>query len=234
MLTGAKEYLEEIAKTHVCPDHGDKLVVAWHTGENSYVIRCGEGHFPEEVTKALTPTAEYKQGKREPVGKGLDLLPRTDLATGELLSPNLIQALIAYAKRYDLDAYRGHVMLMYGKPYIGLDGYLYRANRSGTAYQLRSRPLNVDERQLYRVGDNDHAWTCEITIVPANLSFTGLGVVTQEEIAAMSTKNPKQFRSPVVAAHPWQLAQKRAEWQALRRAFPIGETEETKEVRNGS
>jgi len=34
----------------------------------------------------------------------------------------------------------------------------------------------------------------------------------------------------LLSIHPWQLAQKRVEWQALRRAFPIGELENKDEV----
>ena len=165
MITGTKEYLDGIVQTHSCPEHGAKLTIAWHAQENTYVIRCGEGHFPEEVVRQLTSTQEFKQGTRMAVGKGLDLLPRTDMATGEILSPHLIQGLINYARQYGLDPYRGHVMLLYGKPYIGIDGYLYHANQERIPYQLRSRPLEEDERKTYRIGENDHAWTCEIELV---------------------------------------------------------------------
>ncbi|MBA7580553.1 hypothetical protein ES708_22446 [subsurface metagenome] len=58
---------------------------------------------------------------------------------------------------------------------------------------------------------------------------SGLGIVTREEMEAKSPRDETKLRSPVVAAHPWQLAQKRAEWQALRRGFPIGESEYEKE-----
>ncbi len=228
MITGEKEYLDEIVKTHMCPEHGKKLVVAWHAKENSYVIRCGEGHFPEEVTRELTRTQQFKAGQLEKVDPLFSLLPRTDLATGELLPPEMLTFLVTYAEKYALDAYRGHVVIMYGKPYISLDGYLYFAYRSHIPYQLRSRPLDNGERTTYQVGDHDYAWTCELVLPLTNQSFIGLGIVTQQEMTATSKKDKAQLRSPVVAAHPWQLAQKRAEWQALRRAFPIGESEEIK------
>ena len=229
MIKGTKETLDKIVETHLCPEHGPKLAVAWHAQESSYVLRCGENHYPDEVTRAMTPTKEYKVGKRDATARGLDLMPKADLATGEVLTKEMVEALYLYAKRYGLDAYRGHVMLIYGKPYTGIDGYLYLAYKSGVEFQLRSRPLNEDERKGYRVGEEDHAWTCEIIIAGGQKSFTGLGIVTHEEMTAMSTKKPNQLRSPVVAAHPWQLAQKRAEWQALRRAFPIGEPDEETE-----
>jgi len=232
MIEGTKEQLDEIVKTHQCPEHGKKLVVAWDAQKNSYVIRCGEGHFPEKVTRELTPTQEFKQGTREPVGKGLNLLPQADLATGESLTKEMQGALVNYALRYGLDAFRGHVMLMYGKPYIGIDGYLYYANKSGIPYTLQSRPLEEQELKAYRTPENAHTWLAKVIRHDTGQEFSGFGVVTQDEITAVSTKHPTQLRSPVVAAHPWQLAQKRAEWQAMRRAFPIGEEEEEKEVEN--
>jgi len=233
MIKGDKERLEQIVQTHQCPEHGRKLVVAWHAAEDSYVIRCGEGHFPEEVTRDLTPTQEYKQGKREATAKGLDLMPKADLATGEALSPQMIEALYLYARQYGLDAYRGHIMLMYGKPYIGIDGYLYHAYKEKIPYKLESRPLTTAERHDYQVEEGAHAWIAYVNINDGEGLFSGLGIVTQEEMTAKSMKVPTQLRSPVVAAHPWQLAQKRAEWQALRRSFPIGESEEVSSETRG-
>lgn len=230
MITGKKEYLDEIVRTHMCPEHGKKLVVAWHAGENSYVIRCGEGHFPEEVTRALSRTEEFKAGQLQKVDPMFNLLPKTDVATGELLPPEMLGYLITYAKKYGLDAYRSHVVIMYGKPYISLDGYLYHANQQKIPYSLISRPLAQTERIDYQIPEGAHAWIATIDMLETRTYFTGLGIVTQEEMTATSMRDKNQLRSPVVAAHPWQLAQKRAEWQALRRAFPIGESEEVKEA----
>lgn len=225
-----EEYLRRICETHVCPEHGHTLCTAWHAGENSYIIRCSEGHFPEEVTRELTPIEEHKAGKREAHEPLQSLLPKTDLATGELLVPEIIKGLMAYAHKYELDPYRGHVVLMYGKPYITIDGYLYHANRTGAAYTLESKPLDKAERKSYQVSDSDHVWQAKVILTETGTFFTGLGIVTKDEMEAKSPRDETKFRSPVVAAHPWQLAQKRAEWQALRRAFPIGETTEEKEV----
>lgn len=229
MITGSKEHLDGIAKTHQCPEHGHKLVVAWHAGENAYAIRCGEGHFPAEVTRELTPTQQFAAGKLQKVDPLFNLLPSADLATGDPLTPIMVQGLIAYASKYGLDAYRGHVVVMYGKPYITIDGYLFHANQTGQPYNLESRPLSETEKAAYQIPEGAHAWLAKCSIGPDFGVFTGLGVVTADEMTEKSKKRPDQLRSPVVAAHPWQLAQKRAEWQALRRAFPIGETEETKE-----
>lgn len=237
MIKGTADYLDQICQTHLCPEHGKKLAVAWHAGENSYVLRCGEGHYPLEVTREMTQVDKYKAGEREQLSYLDTLLPRTDLATGELLMPEAVQLIVQYAEKYQLDPYRGHVVLMYGKPYIGFDGFLYHAARTSVPYTLQSRPLTPDERKTYRIGEDDHAWVAEVIKVTLGTSFTGLGVVTNEEINARSKGKPEQLRSPVVAKHPWQIAQKRAEWQGMRRAFPIGVTEdaeiETKDEKEG-
>ncbi|MBU2060068.1 MAG: hypothetical protein KKB38_20350 [Gammaproteobacteria bacterium] len=229
MITGKKEELDQYVKKLHCPDHPDKeLVVAWHQ-DGFYVIRCGAGHYPEEAVETPTPTRQFRQGKLQPVDKTFSLIATKDLGTGEILAPDVIKALRSYARSYGLDADRGHVVLMYGAPYIGLDGYCYHADRTGKPYRLTSRPLTEDERKTYQVDNGDHAWISKVEILGVGGEFTGLGIVTRAEMTATSSKDTAKLRSPVVAAHPWQLAQKRAEWQAMRRAFPIGETKPAEE-----
>lgn len=248
MIKGEYEYLKKLAEINVCAEHGTPLLVATHPTEACYVLRCGEGHYPDAIRRLPTLTEEYKQGtlpdgpiadnvKRRSKQKAmtskqptkaliLGEIPKADLATGELLGSEKVQALIAYASKYGLDAYRGHVVIYYGKPYIGLDGYLYHAHKTGIPYSMVSRPLTEDERKSYQVEEGSHAIFTVITRGDNRQSFNGLGIVTKEEMEAKSPRDETKLRSPVVAAHPWQLAQKRAEWQALRRAFPIGESEE--------
>ncbi len=233
MITGTKEYLDEIAKSHQCPEHGKKLGVAWQAEANSYVIRCAENHYPEEVTKLPSRTQQFKQGTLPAVKEGFTTMGTEDLGTGKELTSAQLSALISYAKRYHLDINRSHVVLMYGKPYITLDGYLYHANKSGRKYRLESRPLTTPERPQYQVNEGDHAWIAFVSISQGEELFSGTGIVTMEEMTATSKRDTTKLASPVVAAHPWQLAQKRAEWQAMRRGFPIGETEEeTSEARD--
>ena len=246
MIKGDYEYLKSLAKFNMCAEHKKPLEVAWDGIRNSYVLRCGEGHYPDAITRQLSLTQEYKAGEElpEPIKSNVEKsirrrsmqqgkqptaitfagVPATDLATGELLLPEQVKALMDYAYKYHLDPARGHVVLMYGKPYFTIDGYLYHATQSGRSYSLRARPLTKEEEEQYKVGPTDHAWVAELTFTDTGSIFTGLGIVTYDEMTVKSTKQPDKLRSPVVAAHPWQLAQKRAEWQALRRGFPIGET----------
>lgn len=251
MIKGEYEYLKKLASYNVCSEHQTSLEIAWYGQEKTWVLRCGHDHYPDSITKQLSLTQMYKAGeelpghiedgikkaiRRRAMTKSQDhqdsltaLIPKTDLATGELLPIEMVTALIDYAGKYYLDPYRGHVVIMYGKPYIGIDGYLYHANRSGKKYSLVSRPMTTKEGKEYKIGNTDHGWIAEVIMLETEAKFTGLGIVTYEEMTAKSSRDATKLRSPVVAAHPWQLAQKRAEWQAMRRAFPIGDTENEKE-----
>lgn len=248
MIKGDFDYLKKLSQYNVCSEHDTPLVVAWHAVENGWVLRCGEGHYPDAITRQASLTGLFRQGvelpsyiedniKKSIRGRAMTqgkkstsirnwLVPTADLGTGEVLPPAIIQALVDYAHRYKLDPERAHVVIMYGKPYITIDGYLYHANRSGKPYTLASRPMTAEEVAQYKISDTDYAWIAELSVIDTGQLFTGLGIVTYDEMTETSKKNPDQLRSPVVAKHPWQLAQKRSEWQALRRAFPIGgETE---------
>jgi len=251
MIKGDYDKLAKIAQSNVCSEHKTPLVVAWRAVESCWVLRCGQNHYPDAVTRQLSLTEAHKAGEPLPetivdnIEKGrrkramqedkktqpleFPMVPLADLGTGELLVPEAVKALVSYARRYDLDPCRGHVVMMHGKPYIGIDGYLYHANRSGKPYTLESSPLPDELRKQYLIPEGQHVWTAKATLTETGASATGLGIVTVEEMGAKSPRDQTKLRSPVVAAHPWQLAQKRAEWQALRRLFPIGETEEEKE-----
>ncbi len=248
MIKGAKEYLDSIAKTHLCAEHATPVVVAWHAEENSYVLRCGHGEYPEEVTRQKSLTEMHKQGedlpepikhnvqkaieRRQaarasgPVATSMGGVSAVDLATGASLTLGQLQALIDYANKYGLDPYRSHVVVMHGKPYISVDGYYYHANRSGVKYSMTGRPLTDDELKHMGYQENDYGYKCTLRIPATDQTFEGYGFVTTAEVTATAEGKPYQFRYPVVHDKPGNMVVKRSEWQVLRRAFPIGEGEE--------
>lgn len=239
--------LKDLAKNQLCAEHQTPLVIVWHQTEGCYTLRCGEGHYPDALVRNLSLSELNRTGQLSsgPIKDNIErrekhkimsetkstregqfqLIRQTDLGSGQLLMPDEVKALVEYAYKYHLDPYRGHVVLMYGQPYIGLDGYLFHANRSGKRYQLNSWPMTSMEKEQYQVNEHDHGWIAQVSLLDTDESFTGVGVITQEERTELSKKTPGQLRYPIVASKPWQMAQKRAEWQALRRAFPIGESE---------
>jgi len=248
MIKGDYDKLNNLAKYNVCAEHHSPVVVAWYSQDKCWTLRCGEDHYPDTLTRQLSLTQAYKAGEelpsplKENVEKGMrrrqmrqenkiiaqvvEGVPNKDLATGELLLPEQVKALMDYAFKYHLDPFRGHLVLMYGKPYFTIDAYLFYARQSGRSYTLSSRPMTTQEEKQYKVDKTGHNWLGTVTFTNDGTTFTGTGIVTYEEMTAKSPRDETKLRSPVVAAHPWQLAQKRAEWQALRRAFPIGESPE--------
>jgi hypothetical protein len=244
MITGDHDKLAGIAKFNVCAVHKTPLEVAWHSEKKEWVLRCGEDHYPDAVTRQLSLTEAVKAGAELPepiktnVLKGrrkrmvqqgradrreeYGLMPVADLGTGVALAENQLKFLVEYAEKCKLDPWLGHVVLMYGKPYITIDGYLYHARKSGKEYSLEARPMTTQEVELFHLGATDHGWIAKLTFPKTGETFIGTGIVTYDEMTEMSEKRPDTLAHPVVAAHPWQLGQKRAEWQALRRAFPIG------------
>ncbi len=251
MIKGTKEYLDGTVSKFICPEHPDlALTVAWHP-EGFYVIRCGGNHYPEEVTRQPSLTELHKQGveldepiksnveksirKREaqrspgPVAKFMGGVPVTDLATGVSLTLEQAQGLVSYAYKYALDPFRGHVVMMHGKPYIGVDGYLFHANKTKTRYSMTGRPLTDDELKRMGYQPNDFGWKTTIKFIDGGQEFEGYGFVTTTEVTATAEGKPYQFRYPVVHEKPGNMVVKRSEWQAFRRAFPIGESEKEEE-----
>lgn len=230
-----------------CGQGTHRVPVQQESRESYQEDKLEPGHYPDSVTRNLSLTEAYKAGEEfpEPIQSNIKkslgrrfmsngketrtelvsgLMP-FDLATGERLTDEAITALVEYAERYKLDPYRGHVCLMYSKPYITIDGYLFHAMQTKRPYSLQSRPMTTQELPQYKVVETDHGWLAKVVFTDTGDEFTGLGIVTYDEMTEKSKKDSTKLRSPVVAAHPWQLGQKRAEWQALRRAFPIGESE---------
>ena len=251
MIKGEYEQLVDMAANNICAADGGTLSVPWHQKEDCYYLRCGVCGETKAIKRVMSLTEEHKAGaaltpnvqdkveksisRRQEKQKALTGavtmggIPATDLGSGELLDLGVMKALVDYAHKYQLDPHRGHVCLMYGKPYVTIDGYLYHANSTNKIYSLDSRPLTKVEMEGYNVKEGAHAWISTVRLLLTGAFLSGIGIVTQEEMTEKSKRNPSQLAAPVVARHPWQLAQKRAEWQALRRAFPIGESPQGEE-----
>lgn len=198
-----------------------------HTGYRSIgAQRALEDKQPppsEELRKLEQIEAEARVARAEAEGIPR-LIPRqirADLSTGEVINAAQARLLMEYAYQYGLDPFRGHVCLMHGEPYISFEGYCYWASRQHEPYSLVSSPMSTAERELYQVPEGSYAWLARCKRGTLLEPMLGLGIVTREEIEERSAKNPQQWRSPVVHNHPQQQAQKRAEWQAIKRAFPL-------------
>lgn len=111
--------------------------------------------------------------------------------------------------------------MMFGEPYPTIEAYLYTAQKSGRPYQYASSPMNQADRELYMVPEGAYAWLCHLWVDGKTEAIIGQGIVTTAELTEMSKKKPDHLRYPIVAAKPSLMAQKRAEYQALQRGFPL-------------
>jgi hypothetical protein len=118
---------------------------------------------------------------------------------------------------------------MHGQPYIGIDGYLYHAHVNKIPYSLTGRPLKEDELEAYGYEHGDLGWYSKVERKDTGAVFEGYGFVKKMELTEMSKRSPDRKRYPVVAEKPGNMVIKRADWQALRRAFPIGESPQGEE-----
>ena len=232
----------EIAKINVCAVCGADLVVIRDQATLDMVIRCGrdKSHVgyveppgkEQAVRRGEMPAGSQPEDRRpqeravELRGPELERALTTDFSTGEVLQPARVQMLIAYAAEARLNVKLGHVMIYQGAPRVTVDGYHYAARLGGRSVRVATRPLREEEYTPYKIAEQDYAWIAWDADRDEAHSETGLGIVTLQEINEMSAKNPGKHRSPVVGAHPQRMAQKRAEWQFLRKRVPLGLPEE--------
>jgi hypothetical protein len=233
------EQMQEMVKTHCCAQCSGALVVIWDATKSDHALVCGVDHSHQGYTEIGTFATQLARGQADkklgPGGQSemerqlakvkhpLSTMPKSDLGSGKELSEQQLTALNAWGVSLDLKPYLGHVCLYYGKPYVTIDGFYYNLASKESDVRVGTRPLTQKERASYQIPDGAHAWLAEAWIKGEKLPTTGLGVVTSDEILGKSEKNQSQWRAPVVHAHPQRMAEKRAEWQLLRKLVPLEE-----------
>ena len=222
-IEGNEDFVKQAIRNQMCAEHNDRVIAVYDGKANIWRAKCGHGEYPSLLKAVETGKQVQARSADAAVPIGFGNLPTTDLGDYHKLTVSEVQALRAFADKYGLDADRGHIYAMYGQAYIGLDGYIYHARSERIVIHMGSRPMTPTEYKLYKIASDDYAWIAEGWAVTPDNTQMGLGIVTAEEVSAMSAKHPDQKRSPVVAGHPQIMAQKRAEWQWYRRATPIGE-----------
>ena len=232
------EEQQEIVRTHVCLDCGACLVLAHDPATGDPQVRCGQDKSHHEYRLPAGPEKKVRRGEYPPgaterdkvtleaavAHRGQALTPylSRDLESGETAPPELVAAIMELAQKTRLRVELGHLCIYRGRPRVTADGYYYHAARQGAPVRVGARPMTAEERTAYQVADGDYAWLARGYISGVDQQVTGLGIVTAQEIAAPSRRDPSRPASPVVARHPQRMAEKRAEWQLLRKLVPLG------------
>jgi hypothetical protein len=157
----------------------------------------------------------------------MSLIPREDSADGKALSPAARQSIIDCARMLDLNPYLGHIDIYQGRLRVTIYGRYYDAKRHPEYQYVRSRPLTTNERGDQQIGDGVLAWMAEVVGKNGDVLGQGFGYASLDEEVKLMKGVPEKWGTPQ------RRAEKRAEEDALAKAFPIGlppvEEEEAKD-----
>lgn len=141
----------------------------------------------------------------------------------ELSAPQQ-KAIAKIAIEYGLDPLMGELIMYYGSLYVTINGRRRKAQETEKLDGISSRPSTKDEREAREVQAGDYLYLCEVRVKGAAFPFQGWGKVTSKEIER-TRKNAEQNNNdpwylPLVK-DPADIAEKRAEAEALKRAFNL-------------
>lgn len=218
--------MRDLEKTHRCGICGGRLTTAWggSRGVNSYILRCAKDVKHTGITRHdNTSEMEVNIIKREFKldSKGLMVMPevsmlkRIDMAKfpQDLTLPEK-KLLAKVAITYGFDPLMGEVSIYQSRPYVSIDGRYRKAQESGKLDGVNTRPATKEERIEWEIPDGDYFFHAEVYVKGADHSFVGWGRVHKSE-----TLSGKGYKP--VEKNPQRMAEKRAEAQALRKAFHI-------------
>lgn len=107
-----------------------------------------------------------------------DLPGNTDAGSKRALDKTQATQLIAWAKDNRLDAWRGHVVMMYGRPYVTLEGWLYLVRRDPRFKGWKSATLTLEERRAEGYGEGDVVVRVTVKVSDLEEPVEELGVVS--------------------------------------------------------
>ena len=209
------------------------LNVAWGGahGVESYVLRCskniehnrfsrrqisekeraalatlrGEGYMEAGSSTALMAMSESTMIERVDKAKFI-----------KDLSPAEKKRLALVCITYGFDPIMGEMTIYEGNPYVSVDGRYRKAQETGLLMGVESRPATKDERAMWEISTEDKFFRAVVKklVGGQTAEFVGWGRVTAGEIQRANQYIP-------VSTNPMRMAEKRAEVQALRKAFSI-------------
>ena len=163
-----------------------------------------------QALAVLTPT---EMEKRVALAKFPQQLSATDK-----------QMLVTVAIEYGLDPLMGELTVFQGRPYVSIDGRYRKAHETGQLEGVESRPASATEREIWEIPAGDFFFRAEVWKKGCAHPFVGWGRVRHAE-----TEAPKSGAAGYrpLEVNPQRMAEKRAEAQALRKAFylPLPSTE---------
>jgi hypothetical protein len=122
---------------------------------------------------------------------------------------------------YGFDPLMGEITIYQGKPYVSIDGRYRKAQETGLFMGMSTRPATKSEKTEWEIPEGDFFFHAEAEVynkeAKRTAKFVGWGRIRTDE---MKINNPGDKYKPIVT-NPQRMAEKRAEAQALRKAFHI-------------
>jgi len=203
---------------HVCGECGGRLNIAFIGGKN--VLRCAN------LEHHTITMHDYKNEERIRQHK-MDSTALTKLTENQMLArvsmggkfvddlnPVEKRKLASLARFYGFDPAMGEMTIYQGRPYVSIDGRYRKAQETGKFNGVESRPATKEEYESQRIPPEDYLWRADVHVKGAAYPFVGWG-----RVFAGETMGGKGFKP--VEKNPQRMAEKRAEAQALRKAFHI-------------
>lgn len=128
------------------------------------------------------------------------------------------RVLAIVAITYGFDPLMGEIMLYHGRPFVSIDGRYRKAQETGNLIGVKTYPASKQEKLDWEIPDGDYFFKSEVFVKGGGFnSFVGWGRVKASETAVQPGKEAYK----PVQVNPQRMAEKRAEAQALRKAFHI-------------
>ena len=136
------------------------------------------------------------------------------------LKPEEKRLLAMAAITYGFDPVMGELIIYQGRPFVSIDGRYRKARETGNLDGVTTRPATKQEREDWSIPEGDYFFRSDVKVKGMSLPLTGWGRVRAAE------SQGKGFKP--IDTNPQRMAEKRAEAQALRKAFsiPLPSTEE--------
>lgn len=220
-----------------CAECGSEIVKIWDDETSQHRWMCSKDNTHNGYQKKLGPQKALARGEADKLlGKGaqkdlenrvsgtmplLSVIPKQDAGDFTPIDLGKLQGLIQWADSVGLNALLGHVELYFGEPRVSIDGYYYLNNKREKPYRIGTQPMLGRDKDDYQLEPGDYGSIAISFLDGDRLPEIGIGIVKAKELTEESKKRPGQKRYPIVAEHPQRMAEKRAEWQLLRKLVPL-------------
>uniref|UniRef100_A0A6M3KKN9 Putative DNA recombination protein n=1 Tax=viral metagenome TaxID=1070528 RepID=A0A6M3KKN9_9ZZZZ len=226
MITEDELSLEDMkqaeANGYLCAKCQHPLTVAWGGGHGiiGWILRC------QDITHTGMTRHDIKYEKQKKEFFSMEstaltkmdekqMIERVNMARfpQDLTVPEK-KLLAQVAITYGFDPLMGEVTIYQGRPFVSIDGRYRKAQETGLLDGVETRPATKEERTDWQIPDGDFFYRSEVYVKGSSRPFVAWGRVYHAE-----TTGGKGFKP--VEKNPQRMAEKRAEAQALRKAFHI-------------